>query len=65
MVGEYARVNIDWPDMQGSVGEAVYMMGMERNSDLIRFAAYAPLLRLVDNQQWRVRVLISIPNASC
>ncbi|KAB2575242.1 Alpha-N-arabinofuranosidase A [Lasiodiplodia theobromae] len=53
MVGEYARVNIDWPDMQGSVGEAVYMMGMERNSDLIRFAAYAPLLRLVDNQQWR------------
>lgn len=62
MVGEYARVNIDWPDMQGSVGEAVYMLGMERNSDLIRFASYAPLLRLVDNQQWRVCVLIPIHN---
>ncbi|GME32572.1 Alpha-N-arabinofuranosidase A [Neofusicoccum parvum] len=52
MIGEYARTGVDWPEMQGSVGEAVFMLGLERNSDLIRFACYAPLLRLVDNQQW-------------
>ncbi|KAJ5456048.1 uncharacterized protein N7458_004312 [Penicillium daleae] len=29
---------------QGSCSEAVYMMGMERNSDIVQMAAYAPLL---------------------
>ncbi|OCL11008.1 glycoside hydrolase family 51 protein [Glonium stellatum] len=36
--------NAIWPYMQGSVAEAVYMIGMERNSDLVKMAAYAPLL---------------------
>ncbi|KAJ5707457.1 hypothetical protein N7488_007258 [Penicillium malachiteum] len=52
LVGEYARNDVEYPIMQGAVGEAVFMMGMERNSDLIKMASYAPLLQLVNSSQW-------------
>ncbi|PYI01093.1 Arabinosidase A [Aspergillus sclerotiicarbonarius CBS 121057] len=51
-IGEYSRWEIDWPNMQGSVAEAVFMIGFERNSDLVKMAAYAPLLQLVNSTQW-------------
>lgn len=54
LVGEYAQNNVQYPIMQGSVGEAVFMIGMERNSDLIKMASYAPLLQLVNSTQWTV-----------
>ncbi|KAJ5934820.1 Glycoside hydrolase superfamily [Penicillium verhagenii] len=50
MVGEYGCRNtsnakgVYWSYMQGSCSEAVYMMGMERNSDVVAMAAYAPML---------------------
>ncbi|KAJ5538778.1 Arabinosidase A [Penicillium frequentans] len=52
LVGEYAQTGSDYPIMQGSVGEAVFMIGMERNSDLIKMASYAPLLQLTNSTQW-------------
>ncbi|OCK80529.1 glycoside hydrolase family 51 protein [Lepidopterella palustris CBS 459.81] len=50
-ISQYAPpngTNIKWPYMQGSVAEAVYMIGMERNSDFVKMAAYAPLLAHLD-----------------
>ncbi|KAI0168668.1 Arabinosidase A [Pestalotiopsis sp. NC0098] len=52
IIGEMARWGVEWSDMQGSVSEAVFMLGLERNSDLIQGAAFAPLLSLIDDQQW-------------
>ena len=53
-IGEYSRQEGDWPDMKGSVSEAVFMIGLERNSDVVKMAAYAPLLQLVNSTQWTV-----------
>ncbi|KAJ8693023.1 hypothetical protein PTI98_010275 [Pleurotus ostreatus] len=64
--GEYAAIStnpndifgtpddgrLPFPTMQGSTGEAAYMIGMERNSDIVFAAAYAPLLGHVSNSQW-------------
>ncbi|KAF4774070.1 alpha-n-arabinofuranosidase a [Colletotrichum scovillei] len=46
------RWGVQWSDMKGSVSEAIFMLGLERNSDLIRGVAFAPLISLVDHQQW-------------
>ncbi|KAL4917688.1 glycoside hydrolase superfamily [Aspergillus aurantiobrunneus] len=51
-IGEYAQSEAEWPTMRGAVGEAVYMIGLERNSDLVKMAAYAPLFQLVNGTQW-------------
>ncbi|KAL2826111.1 glycoside hydrolase superfamily [Aspergillus cavernicola] len=51
-IGEYAQSEATWPTMQGAVGEAVYMIGFERNSDVVKMAAYAPLFQLVNATQW-------------
>lgn len=53
-IGEYAQNGVDMPIMQGSVAEAVFMIGFERNSDLVKMASYAPLLQLVNSTQWKV-----------
>ncbi|GAA1042538.1 alpha-L-arabinofuranosidase C-terminal domain-containing protein [Virgisporangium ochraceum] len=36
-----------------SLAEAHYMTGLERNADVVRLAAYAPLLANIDHVQWR------------
>ncbi|KAK2764246.1 hypothetical protein FQN54_008938 [Arachnomyces sp. PD_36] len=51
-IGEYARWQVEWSDMQSSVAEAVYMIGFERNSDVVKMAAFAPLMQLIDHTQW-------------
>ncbi|KAI8812771.1 glycoside hydrolase family 51 protein [Cladochytrium replicatum] len=57
-IGEYACTqvdgsNVDKSTMQGAVGEAAYMIGIERNSDVIKMAAYAPLLEHFGMAQWK------------
>ncbi|KAF4923586.1 putative alpha-L-arabinofuranosidase A [Colletotrichum viniferum] len=52
IIAEMGRWSVQYSDMRGSVSEAVFMLGLERNSDLIRGVAFAPLLSLVDHQQW-------------
>jgi alpha-N-arabinofuranosidase len=43
-VGEWAtRVGSPTPDMAGALGDAAWMTGMERNSDLVVMSSYAPL----------------------
>ncbi len=36
-----------------SLAEAHYMTGLERNADVVKLAAYAPLLANIDHVQWR------------
>lgn len=36
----------------GSAGEAAFMTGLERNSDIVFAASYAPLLQHVNSTQW-------------
>ncbi|KAF7972454.1 hypothetical protein HWV62_17936 [Athelia sp. TMB] len=64
--GEYAAISINssnlystpnngrftFPEVQGSVGEAAFMTGLERNSDIVFAASYAPLLGHVNGSQW-------------
>ena len=57
-VGEYASTSGNdgsptyWSYMQASCAEAVYMIGLERNSDLVKMASYAPLLEHFDLAEW-------------
>ncbi|KKK14377.1 hypothetical protein ARAM_000093 [Aspergillus rambellii] len=58
IVGEYGCRNTSDPDgvfwsfMQASCSEAVHMIGLERNSDVVKMAAYAPLLQHFGFTQW-------------
>jgi alpha-N-arabinofuranosidase len=54
-VGEWAtREGTPTPDMGATLADAAWMTGMERNSDIVLMAAYAPLLVNVDpgGMQW-------------
>ncbi|MFT4203727.1 MAG: alpha-L-arabinofuranosidase C-terminal domain-containing protein [Chitinophagaceae bacterium] len=62
-VGEYATNNgVGRGNMVASLSDAVYIMGMERNSDLVQMSSYAPLLVHVDDEDWPVN-LINFDNA--
>jgi len=55
MVGEWAtRVGRPTPNMSGALGDAAWMTGMERNSDLVILSSYAPLFVNVNpgGMQW-------------
>jgi alpha-N-arabinofuranosidase len=63
-VGEWAtRVGSPTPDMAGALGDAAWMCGMERNSDLVLISSYAPLFVNVSDlakggsMQWRSDLL--------
>ncbi len=52
-VGEYAvTVGCGQGNLKGALGEAAFMTGMERNSDVVVMAAYAPLLVNVNHKRW-------------
>ncbi|KAG2183915.1 hypothetical protein INT44_008926, partial [Umbelopsis vinacea] len=57
MVGEYAT-NVNGccgtspANMQAAVADAVFASGLERNSDLVQFAAYAPTFTRDGQAQW-------------
>ncbi|KAK0196649.1 arabinofuranosidase [Armillaria mellea] len=58
--GEYASTTNDagatltFPTMQGTAAEAVFMMGFERNSDIVFAASFAPVLNDITSSQWVV-----------
>jgi alpha-L-arabinofuranosidase len=55
-VGEWAtREGSPTPNMKGALGDAAWMTGMERNSDLVVMASYAPLFVNVNpgGMQWK------------
>ncbi len=63
-VGEYAAFWRGHPraDIRGALGEAAYMVGMERNCDVVRLASYGTLLSRMPKPGWPM-VLIFFDNA--
>ncbi len=53
-VGEYAVTSGygTYGNLTSALGEAAFMTGMERNSDLVQMASYAPLFANVNSPQW-------------
>jgi alpha-L-arabinofuranosidase len=52
-VGEYAVTkNCGLGNLRGAIGEAVFMTGLERNSDEVVMASYAPLLVNLNRRAW-------------
>lgn len=60
-VGEYAcNMGVGAGNMEGALSEGAFMMGMERNSDLVVMSSYAPLM---ENTKCRMGVnLILVQN---
>ena len=54
-VGEYAVTSGygTYGNLSAALGEAAFMTGMERNSDIVQLASYAPLLENVNGNQWK------------
>jgi alpha-L-arabinofuranosidase len=52
-VGEYAaQEGRPTPDLNAALGDASFMTGLERNSDVVVMSSYAPLLANVNSIQW-------------
>lgn len=57
-VGEWATLSgTPTPNFGGALADAAWMTSMERNSDLIIMAAYAPLLVNVNGGQWGTNLI--------
>ena len=54
-VGEYAVTNGfgNLGNMNAALGEAIYMMGMENNSDIVPLNSYAPIFVNENDAKWR------------
>ncbi len=51
-IGETAVVRGYVGQLYGALGEAAFMIGMERNQDVVSMASYAPLLENVNYNAW-------------
>lgn len=57
-VGEYAvNQQVGGGNLLGALAEAAFLSGMERNSDLVKMASYAPLLENVNNRVWPTNLI--------
>ncbi|SFD61628.1 Alpha-L-arabinofuranosidase C-terminus [Chitinophaga sp. CF118] len=57
-VGEYAtNAGVGTGNMTATLSDAVYMMAMERNADLVKMSSYAPLLVNVHDVDWPVNLI--------
>lgn len=57
-VGEYAVTSgTGNGNLRGAIGEAAWMTGMERNSDIVVMAAYAPLFCHAKHKAWPVNLI--------
>jgi len=58
-VGEYAVTSGygTYGNLSAALGEAAFMTGMERNSDIVQLASYAPLFANVNGIQWHPDLL--------
>lgn len=65
-VGEYAVTSGygTYGNLAAALGEATFMTGMERNSDIVKLASYAPLFANVNGIQWHPD-LIYFDNHRC
>jgi alpha-L-arabinofuranosidase len=57
-VGEYAVTqNTGNGNLRGAIGEAAWMTGMERNSDVVIMSSYAPLLCNANHKAWPINLI--------
>ncbi len=57
-VGEYATNNgVGRGNLLAALSDAVYIMAMERNGDLVKMSSYAPLLVNVNDVDWPVNLI--------
>jgi len=57
-VGEYAtNSGVGKGNMLASLSDAVYIMAMERNGDLVKMSSYAPLFVNVNDVDWPVNLI--------
>lgn len=57
-IGEYAVTKATGKgNLRGAVGEAAFMTGLERNSDHVAMAAYAPLFCNAKHQRWPINLI--------
>jgi alpha-L-arabinofuranosidase len=58
-VGEYAVTQgTGEGSLRGAVGEAAFMTGMERNSDVVVMASYAPLFVHANHRHWNPDLIV-------
>jgi alpha-L-arabinofuranosidase len=58
-VGEYAVTqDCGLGNLKAALGEAAFMVGMERNSDIVTMSSYAPLLVNVNEKQWNPNAIV-------
>jgi alpha-L-arabinofuranosidase len=57
-VGEFAaQSGVPTPDISAALGDASWLAGLERNSDVVRMASYAPLLVDVNDVTWPTNMI--------
>jgi alpha-L-arabinofuranosidase len=57
-VGEYAVTSgSGLGNLRGAIGEAAFMTGLERNSDVVVMASYAPLFVNVNHKRWPINLI--------
>jgi alpha-L-arabinofuranosidase len=57
-IGEYAVTSgTGKGNLRGAIGEAAWMTGMERNSDIVVMGAYAPLFCNTNHQRWPINLI--------
>ncbi len=58
-VGEYAVTsNAGLGNLRAALGEAAWMTGLERNSDVVTMASYAPLFVNANNRAWNPDLIV-------
>lgn len=57
-IGEYAVTSgTGNGNLRGAIGEAAWMTGMERNSDIVEMGSYAPLFCNANHKAWPVNLI--------
>lgn len=57
-IGEFAtNSGVGRGNMRATLGDAAYMMSMEKNADLVKMGSYAPLLENINRRQWEVNLI--------
>ena len=57
-IGEFAtNSGVGRGNMKATLGDAAYMMSMEKNADLVKMGSYAPLLENVNRREWEVNLI--------
>jgi len=57
-IGEYAVTSgAGLGNLRGAIGEAAFMTGMERNSDVVIMGCYAPLFVNVNHKRWPINLI--------